>query len=136
MNRIHCAIILAVLISAPACAAVTAGAPATATQGLRLVAVQDHRFIPTDLTYASTAEGIEIQGRIRKRDDHRGRILGHAEVDLLDAQGGVVAHHPVALTHFNPTRKNPDWASFHAVITDLPVGVATIRVQHLVGTHH
>ena len=93
-------------------------------------------LIPTQVTYDWTEDGLEVKGRIEKRPDRYGRILGHAEIELLDVQGRVLSHHRGALQHYNPRRKDPDWASFHIVIADVPFDAAQLRVCHALGARH
>lgn len=71
---------------------------------------------------------------MQKRYDYFGRIVGHVNLDLLDADGSLVARHAGALQRFSPSRRNPDWASFYARIEDIPAEVVAIRVEHAVGS--
>lgn len=75
-----------------------------------------------------TADGIEVSGRVAKRSDHRGRILGHVDITLLDAQGQPLARHVAALQQFSPSRNNPDWAEFSTRIEPVPPGVVGLRI--------
>jgi hypothetical protein len=51
-----------------------------------------------------TANGIEVSGRVAKRSDHRGHILGHVDITLVDTQGQPLARHVAALEQFSPSR--------------------------------
>lgn len=133
MKLIQIILALAVLVALPVLAAGSAGPAMVGSHPLTVTLVEGPRLKPTNVRYVWTADGLEVSGRIEKRYDHRGRILGHVDIDLLDAQGAAVGRHSGSLQHFNPTRKNPDWASFRTLIEDVPADVAAIRVQHAVG---
>lgn len=134
MKRIHylCTLVALIMLSAPAAA--NSRPPLSEGQDLRITAVEGPRLVPTHLSYVWSAEGLKVQGRVAKSNDYRGRILGHVEVDLLDAQGAVVARHSGGLHRFSPHPKNPDWADFQVLIRVVPADVVAIRVAHGVGT--
>lgn len=90
-------------------------------------------LVPTGVTYRWTERGLEIKGRVEKRRDRYGPILGHVEIDLLDAEGRILARHSDALQHFSPRRQNPNWASFRTVVETHSADVAQICVRHAVG---
>jgi hypothetical protein len=89
---------------------------------------------PTHVSYEWTKDGLEIKGRIEKRGDRYGRILGHAEIELLDAQGHLLSSHRGALQYFNPRSKDPDWASFETVIESVPSNAVKLRICHALGS--
>jgi hypothetical protein len=94
---------------------------------------QPRSLILERVSYQRTANGIEVSGRVAKQSDRRGRILGHVDITLLDAQGQPLARHVATLQQFSPSRKNPDWAGFSTRIEPLPAGVQGLRVGHRVG---
>jgi hypothetical protein len=103
------------------------------TQPLSVEIDQPRSLVLEKISYQRTANGIEVSGRVAKRSDHRGRILGHVDITLLDAQGQPLARHVATLQQFSPSRKNPDWARFSTRIEPLPTGVAGLRLGHSVG---
>lgn len=115
------------------------GVSAAASTAGRVLEIELDRtspLIPTQVTYERTKEGLEVKGRIEKRSDRYGRILGHAEIELLDVQGRVVSRSRGALQHYNPRRKDPDWASFHVVVAGVPFNAVQLRICHALGTRH
>jgi hypothetical protein len=93
-------------------------------------------LVPTRVTYEWTEEGLEVKGRIEKKRNRYGRILGHAEIELLDADGRILSWHSGALQRFNPRRQDPDWASFQTVINPVPSDVVRLRICHSLGAGH
>jgi hypothetical protein len=87
-------------------------------------------LIPTGIQVEHTATGIVVSGRVVKRHERRGRILGHVDIALVDAQGQAVSLHRAALQGFRPSRKNPDWAGFSTHIEPLPAGITGLRVGY------
>lgn len=113
------------------------GVSAVASATARVLEIELDRsspLIPTHVTYKWSQEGLEVEGRIEKKFDRYGRILGHAEIELLDAQGRVLSRHRGALQHFNPRRKDPDWASFRTVIRAVPPTATFLRICHALGS--
>ena len=94
---------------------------------------QGPRLELTDVSATRTNGDILVTGRVEKRFDQRGHILGHVDLDLIDASGNLVARHTGALSYFSPARHNPDYARFETVIDSVPDDVAAIRVSHRVG---
>lgn len=94
---------------------------------------QPSHLLLEKVTYRRTANGIEVSGHVAKQGERRGRILGHVDIRLLDAQGQTLAEHEAALQQFSPSRKNPDWASFATRIEPLPTGVVSLQIGHRVG---
>ena len=133
MRHIPLVFTLAALTALPALAAGVVGLPAIPGDDLTVNLVEGPRLIPADVRYRWINGGLEVSGRIQKRQDHYGRILGHVEIELLDAHGGVVGRHSGALQYFSPRRKDPDWAFFRTPIEPVPPRLAAIRVQHAVG---
>jgi hypothetical protein len=133
MKLIQTMLALAALAALPVLAAGSAGPAMVGSQTLTVTLVEGPRLRPINVRYVWTADGLKVSGRIEKRYDHQGRILGHVDIDLLDAEGAVVGRHSGSLQHFSPTRKDPDWASFRTLIEEVPADVAAIRVQHAVG---
>lgn len=115
---------------------VTAGTSGAASPSPRTLEIELDRsslLVPTRVTYEWTDEGLEVKGRIEKSRDRYGRILGHAEIELLDSQGRLLSRHSGTLQHFSPRRKDPDWASFRAAIGAVPPDVAQLRICHALG---
>jgi hypothetical protein len=100
---------------------------------LALILDDTTSVIPADVSYRSTPEGLKVKGWVEKRQPHRGRILGHVEIRLLDAAGKALAGKDVYLSHYSPTRTNPQRASFSALLPVVPPGTAAIEVAHRVG---
>jgi len=112
-------------------------ASAVASSGIQPLDVELDKsapLVPANVTYEWTQAGLEVSGRIEKSRSHYGRILGHAEIELLDAQGRVLSRHRGALQHFNPRRKDPDWASFHEVVKVVPPETVKLRICHAMGS--
>ncbi len=101
--------------------------------GLTLTTDTSSPLIPTRVRSAWTERGLELSGRIEKRHNGYGRIIGHVAIDLLDAGGQVIGCHAGALQGFFPSRRNPDWASFRTVLRTVPPGLAGLRVRYAVG---
>jgi hypothetical protein len=115
---------------------VTAGTSGVASPPPGTLAIEVDRsslLVPARVTYEWTDEGLEVKGRIEKSRDRYGRILGHAEIELLDAKGRILSRHSGTLQHFSPRRKDPDWASFRAVIGAVPSDVVQLRICHALG---
>ncbi|MCG6898346.1 MAG: hypothetical protein LJE61_01170 [Thiocapsa sp.] len=89
--------------------------------------------IPTDVTYQRSADGLEVKGWVKKREPHRGRILGHVEIRLLDDQGAVLVEREAYLLNYSPTRRDPEKAGFRTVVHFVPSGTVAIEVAHRVG---
>ncbi|NCA71518.1 MAG: hypothetical protein EOM91_15795 [Sphingobacteriia bacterium] len=100
---------------------------------LSLVIDESTPVIPADVEYQASGTGLEVTGWVRKRFPRHGRILGHVEIHLLDDQGRVLTQDQGSLVHFSPTRRNPEKASFTAVVPTVPPGTASILVSHRVG---
>ena len=94
---------------------------------------QPRSLVLEKVSHQRTANGIEVRGRVAKRPDQRGRILGHMDITPLDAQGQSLARHVATLQQFSPSRQNPDWAGFSTRIEPLPAGVVGLRIGHSVG---
>lgn len=100
---------------------------------LRIITEPSGPLVATAVQHAWTDGGLKISGRIEKRSERRGRILGHVEIDLLDAKDAVIATHSTQLQHYVPNRRNPDWANFYTLLQPAPPGLAGIRVRHALG---
>jgi len=125
------ALSLLALLIGPLCAsAESSDEGASPHKTIAIEADQSSPLIPTQVSYEWTAGGLEIKGRIEKRVDHYGPILGHAEIELLDAQGHILSRHRGALEYFEPRREDPDWASFQTIIKTVPSSVVKVRVCH------
>lgn len=133
MKLIQTIMALVTLVALPLLAAGSAGSALAGSHPLTVNLVEGPRLRPINVRYVWTADGLEVSGRIEKRYNHRGRILGHVDIDLLDSEGVVAGRHSGSLQHFSPTRKNPDWASFRTLVQDVPADVTAIRLQHAVG---
>jgi hypothetical protein len=124
-----------VLFAALMTAALAAPAGANSHGGsLPIRLDQGPRLTLSEVTATRTNGELLVSGRVEKRFDQRGRILGHVDLDLVDASGNLVARHVGALSYFSPARHNPDYAEFEAVIEGVPDNVAAIRVRHTVGS--
>lgn len=91
------------------------------------------RLIPTQIQYRATQTGITVSGWVVKQAERRGRIRGHVDITLVDAQGRPVAEYQAAFRRFSPSRKNPDRASFSTHIEPLDAGVTGLRVRYDAG---
>ncbi|MGB5835092.1 MAG: hypothetical protein WBG92_24335 [Thiohalocapsa sp.] len=91
------------------------------------------RLTPAEVTYHREDGTVEVDGRIEKRRDYYGRIAGHVDIELLNADGLVLRRCSSTLRTFSPSRRNPRWASFHKHVKNVPAGVVQIRVTHRVG---
>jgi len=132
-------VLRSVLISIPLSLAVALSAfiadeTLAASPPLAVELVSSGILAPEDVRYEWTDQGLKINGRIAKRLRRSGRIIGHAEIELLDADGRILVRHAAPLQRFMPRRKNPEWASFHATIPNPPAEVVLIRVRHVVET--
>jgi len=121
-------------------ALIVAALPAAADEGpqhtpLTLEAESSGGLAPTRLRYDWAAGGLKISGRIEKQRLRYGRIQGHVELELLDADGHIVARHRGAMQQFSPSRRNPDWAAFSTTIDQVQRDVVAVRVSHHVGPH-
>jgi hypothetical protein len=120
--------LLAFVVSAIASAA-------SSTSGTLSIQVEESSLlVPARVSYEWTEKGLKVKGRIEKTRSHYGRILGHAEIELLDARGRVLSRHSGALQGLSPRRKDPDWASFRTLIKTVPADAVTLRVRHITGT--
>lgn len=132
-HRIRVLTQIALLLITLLAASVPSAAQSLPAKSLAIELDRSSSLVPTGVTYRWTERGLEIKGRIEKRRDRYGRILGHVEIDLLNSEGRILARHSDALEHFSPRRQNPKWAFFRTVIkTDSP-NAAQIRVRHAVG---
>lgn len=122
------------LIVLPLISAAATCTAATADPSLDVSIDTASRLIPTHVRYAWTERGLELSGRIEKRNNGSRRIIGHVAIDLLDARGRVIGCHSGALQGFSPSRRNPDRASFLTVVTAVPPGLAGIRVRYALGS--
>lgn len=100
---------------------------------LKLLLDESTSVIPTDVTYRTSPEGLEVKGWVAKRTAHTGRMQGHVEIRLLDETGSVLAQKDTYMIHYSPTRSNPQKASFSTVVPEVPTGTAAIEVAHRVG---
>ena len=133
---IHALRFLALLISAVFPTVGICDVTSTPPRTLSVEVVESSLLVPTRVTYEWTEKGLEVKGRIEKSRDRYGRILGHVEIELLDGQGRVLSRHSEALLHFSPRRKDPDWASFRALIATVPPDSVQLRLRHAAGTRH
>jgi hypothetical protein len=122
------------LLSLTVSAMVSAPAAASATsRTLAVQIVESTPLVPTRVSYQWSGKGLEVEGRIEKRRDRYGRIVGHVEIELMDDQDRLLSRHSAALQRFSPRRKDPDWASFRALIESVPSETAQLRICHSVG---
>ncbi|MCG6943165.1 MAG: hypothetical protein LJE69_18185 [Thiohalocapsa sp.] len=125
-------LLLILIVAAPIGAVAAAkpapvGAPAGA---LNILVEPNSHLTPAGIQASRDNGALEVSGRIEKRYDRRGHIGGHVQVELLGADGGVLAQRAAPLIHFSPSRKNPDYATFLLQVDDAPAGVAAVRVSH------
>jgi hypothetical protein len=92
-----------------------------------------HTLTPEDVTYTWVGDALEVSGKVAKAQIRHGRIRGHMDIALLDAQGSVLARHSAALTRHLPNPRDPRQASFDTTIDAVPQDVAVIRVSPSVG---
>jgi hypothetical protein len=121
----------AILLVFAVAAIASAQPPSTGTLSIQVK--ESSLLVPTRVSYEWTDKGLRVEGRIEKTRSRYGRILGHVEIELLDAQGGLLSRHSAALGHFSPRSKDPDWASFRTLIKTVPSGTEQLRICHAVG---
>lgn len=110
-------------------------ADALAGDAIDVVIDAGHDLTPAGIQVVSYDGALDVSGRIEKRYDHRGRIRGHVDVQLLDADGRVLAGRSTALTHFSPSRKDPHHAYFDLHLDQVPPEATAVRVSHRVGSY-
>lgn len=132
--RIRYLQLLTLLVFVLSAIASTTSAASSTSGPLSIQVEESSLLVPDRVSYEWTEKGLKVKGRIAKTRSRYGRILGHAEIELLDAQGRVLARKAAALQGFSPRRKDPDWASFQAFIESVPAGTATLRVRHATGS--
>ena len=69
-----------------------ANTPTGGEQSLSIQLDQPRSLLLERVAYRRTANGIEVSGRVAKRGERRGRILGHVNITLMDALGQTLAH--------------------------------------------
>ncbi len=121
----------ATLLAFAVAAIASAQPPATGTLSIQVR--ESSLLVPTRVSYEWTDEGLMVEGRIEKTRSRYGRIQGHVEIELLDAEGSLLSRHLAALGYFSPRRKDPDWAFFRALIENVPSKTAGLRICHAVG---
>lgn len=110
-------------------------ADAVAGDAIDVVVDSGHDLTPAGIEIVRDNGALDVSGRIEKRYDHRGRIRGHVDVQLLDADGRVLAGQSTALTHFSPSRKDPHHAYFQLHLDQVPPEATAVRVSHRVGSY-
>ncbi|WP_020503985.1 hypothetical protein [Lamprocystis purpurea] len=91
---------------------------------------QTQRLIPSNVRYERLGNSVLISGEMVKPVQGRGRILGHAHVQVLTIDGQILTAIEVPLTNFQPSAKSPQRADFATRIDPLPVGAQIIRVRY------
>jgi hypothetical protein len=134
--RIRLLQFLTLLVFVVSAIASTTSSASSTSEPLSIQVEESSLLVPTRVSYEWTKKGLKVKGRIAKTRSRYGRILGHAEIELLDAQGRVLVRNAAALQGFSPRRKDPDRASFQALIESVPAGAATLRVRHAKGSWH
>jgi hypothetical protein len=110
-------------------------ADAVAGDAIDVIIDAGHDLTPAGIQVVPDNGALDVSGRIEKRYDHRGRIRGHVDVQLLDADGRVLAGRSTALTHFSPSRKDPHHAYFQLHLDQVPPAAVAVRVSHRVGAY-
>ncbi|MCF7991205.1 MAG: hypothetical protein K9M02_12245 [Thiohalocapsa sp.] len=110
-----------------------AGAHAHAAGRLVLETEPSPTIAPEAVEYRWSDGALEVSGRVAKQQIRHGRIHGHVDIELLDADGNVLERRSAALTRHLPNRRDPRRASFDKTIDNVPEAVAGIRVSHRVG---
>jgi hypothetical protein len=123
------------LATALLAASLSATALASNATTLALQAEPSGSLTPTGLDADWTSKGLKISGRIEKQGLRSGRIKGHVDLALLDAEGQVISRHKGSMYQFSPSRRNPDWAAFTATIAQVPADAVAVRVSHHIGGH-
>lgn len=113
----------------------TLPAMSCAAPTLSIESDQSTPLVPSQVVYEPTNGGIRIWGEIVKRIDRRGRMPGHVDLEILTADGTLLAQYKAPLTNFHPSPKNPDQADFSLRIDHLPTGAQVIRVHYDGGFH-
>ena len=128
-------LLLALALAAPLCAGAAAGPVPGAIPGepIQVIIESGNGLTPAGISAKRQNGALEVSGRVEKRYDRRGRIRGHVDVQLLDAQGKVLAERSTALIHLMPSRRNPDYATFLLRLEDVPGEAAAVRVSHREG---
>jgi hypothetical protein len=121
----------ATLLAFAVSAIANAGSPTSRTLSIQVE--ESSLLVPTRVSCEWTDEGLEIEGRIEKSRSRYGRILGHAEIELLDEKGRILSRRAGSLQRFSPRRKDPDWASFRVLIETIPANAVAIRVRPTTG---
>jgi hypothetical protein len=114
---------------------VAVAADAFAGDAIDIVIDAGHDLTPAGIEIVRDNGALDVSGRIEKRYERRGRIQGHVDVQLLDADGRVLVGRSTALTHFSPSRKDPHHAYFQMRLDQVPADVAAVRVSHRVGPY-
>jgi hypothetical protein len=94
---------------------------------------QTRLLIPVDVRFERMGNGVLIEGTMVKRAERRGRLLGHAHVQVLSAEGQVLTAREAPLTNFRPSARNPDQGDFTARIDPLPAGSRVLRIEYDAG---
>lgn len=91
---------------------------------------QTQRLIPDNVRFERVGDSVLISGEMVKQVQGRGRILGHAHVQVLTVDGQILTALEAPLTNFQPNPKSPERADFATRIDPLPVGAQIIRVRY------
>ena len=68
-----------------------------------------------------------VYGEVRKRPDHRGRVPGHVDLTLLDAEGSVLVE--TVKTYRHPSRRS-HYSWFIVELADPGEKAVSLRVSH------
>lgn len=79
-------------------------AQAAAGTGLTIVTENSARTHPEKIAYSTTSDGFEVQGAVRSRF-HTGRIWGHVDVGLTDADGQILVVRAAKLRRIKHSNK-------------------------------
>ena len=114
-------------------AATALPAQAAAEAGLTIVTENSIRAHPAEITYSVIRDRFEVQGVVRSRF-HNGRILGHVDVALVDANGAVLESGRSELQKIHHANKHHQHRlDFKVLFNKLPADATTLRVRHHIG---
>lgn len=100
------------------------------TEEVKIVAASNQKALPYDLEIHQREAGISVSGRLLKSPANLSRrFYGKVHVELLDANGDVIAVH-----YAEPRRlgmaKHPQRTRFHLDIENLSHDLQTLRVSY------
>ncbi|MCF6282059.1 MAG: hypothetical protein L3J28_07585 [Candidatus Polarisedimenticolaceae bacterium] len=101
--------------------------------GLSVMTEKTARGRPADIIYGKTADGFQVKGAVRSRF-HNGRIRGHVDIELADADGKILKAGIAKLRRIHYSNKHQHRATFKALFDGIPPHATVLRIRHHVGT--